>query len=196
MRDQFLNKPIDENHLMHILDAAHHAPSVGLSVPWHFHLINQSKIKNEIYTLFTKANDKGSEQFSGQKQENYLSLKLEGILKAPLLICVTCEDDHKTILGAHQMPETRAYSTVCAIQNMWLAAHIENIGMGWVSIIDPLALSALLKLPKDHKVIGLFCLGYIEEQYVKPELEIKKWAEYPKIEDHIHREAYDISYYK
>jgi len=196
VRDQFLERPINENHLMRILDAAHHAPSVGLSVPWHFHLINHNQIKKEIYNLFKDANHKSSKQFSGEKQKDYLSLKLEGILKAPLLICVTCENDVKPILGTHQMPETRAYSTVCAIQNMWLTAHVENIGMGWVSIIDPIALSKLLTLPNDHKIIGLFCLGYIEEQYIKPELEVKKWAEYPKLEDHIHREAYDTSYFK
>src|SRR5262249_25954273 len=142
VRSQFLPAAIPDTVLARLLWAAHCAPSVGFMQPWEFIVIRDAAVKQRVCDLFEQANRKAAGIYEGKQRVLYNSLKLAGILEAPVNICVTC---HPTIsrgsgLGRQTMPETAHYSSVCAVQNMWLAARAEGVGMGWVSILDPVAL--------------------------------------------------------
>ncbi len=178
VRDEFLPKPIPEGVLRRILEAAHKAPSVGLMQPWNFILIRQEKEKQAIKQLFDKANKEACLKFEGEKRELYSNLKLEGILKAPLNICITCDRNRRgdVVLGRTHQKNMDLYSTVCAVQNLWLAARAENIGVGWVSIFHEEEMKNALNIPPTIDIIAYLCLGYVDKLYEKPELEIKGWA--------------------
>ena len=136
---KFLKSPVDDALLYKILDAAHHAGSVGFMQPWNFIVVRSQETKNRVYESFLDSNTDGASRFTGERAELYKSLKLEGIREAPINIAVTC--DHKRggqhVLGRNTMAETDLYSTCCAIQNLWLASRAEGLGVGWVCIIDP-----------------------------------------------------------
>ena len=136
VRGEFLKDPISEDILARLLIAAHHAPSVGFMQPWNFIVIKDKATHQGIHTLFEKANAEAAEKFEGESRALYQSLKLEGLLTAPLHICITCDRDRAgpVVLGRTHMSDMDLYSTVCAVQNLWLAARAENIGVGWVSI--------------------------------------------------------------
>jgi 5,6-dimethylbenzimidazole synthase len=116
--------------------------------------------------------------FEGDRQTTYRSLKLEGIRKAPVNICVTCDRSRggKVVLGRTHNQSMDLYSTVCAIQNLWLAARAEGIGMGWVSVFRDADLRDLLNIPERIEIVGYLCLGHVEELYQTPELEVKGWS--------------------
>jgi len=140
VRDQFLPDPLSDKVLLRLLDAAHHAPSVGFVQPWNFIVIRSSADRERIWQAFRGANDEAAAMFSGERQSTYQSLKLEGIRKAPVNICVTCDRTRggDVVLGRTHNSSVDLYSTVCAIQNLWLAARAEGVGMGWVSIFHGL----------------------------------------------------------
>ena len=192
VRDQFLPDPIAPDVLDRILTAAHHAPSVGFSQPWSFLLIRAIERRRQVHELFTIANEEAAGRFPDERAKLYQSLKLEGILKAPLNICVTCDRTRggKVVLGRTHNPEMDLYSTVCAVQNMWLSARAEGIGMGWVSIYQHDALRDLLNIPDHVQIIAYLCMGHVEELYERPELEVKGWADRLAIEDIVHEERW------
>jgi len=173
--NRFLNKPLGEEEIDKILMAAINAPSVGFSQPWEFVLIRDEKIKRQIRDSFDQENAKAAGLFEGEKQKEYNALKLEGICEAPLNIAVFYKEKNKTVLGQTSMQEVGLYSVVCAIQNMWLMARALNIGMGWVSIIDPEKVKQIVKAPEGNQLVGYFCLGYTTGFLKQPELEILKW---------------------
>lgn len=179
VRDQFLPNSIAQDVLDRILTAAHHAPSVGFSQPWSFLLIRSVEKRRQVHELFAGANEEAARLFSDERAKLYQSLKLEGILKAPLNICVTCDRTRggKVVLGRTHNPEMDLYSTVCAVQNMWLSARAEGIGMGWVSIYQHDKLRDLLNIPDHVQIIAYLCVGHVEELYEQPELELKGWAD-------------------
>lgn len=185
VRNQFLPDPIPDDVLTNILHAAHHAPSVGLSQPWNFILIHDEQKRQEIFTAFSKANAEAANMFEGERRAKYQSLKLQGILDAPLNICVTCDRSRggAVVLGKTHQPEMDLYSTVCAVQNLWLAARAENVGVGWVSIIDRDELSLRLNLPDAVVPIAYLCIGYVEEFLKKPELELSNWEKRMALDD-------------
>ena len=174
----FRPEPISENALFRILGAAHAAPSVGLMQPWNFILIDSLDIRRQIKSSFAAVNAREQGKLEGDpRSELYGSLKLEGILEAPLNIAVTC--DHSRggpfVLGRGPMPRTAAYSVCLAIENLWLAARVEGVGVGWVSILDPEAVAKLLELPPEVELIAYLCIGYPIEFRPKPLLEEVGW---------------------
>jgi nicotinate-nucleotide--dimethylbenzimidazole phosphoribosyltransferase len=175
---QFRAEPISENSLFRILGAAHAAPSVGLMQPWNFILIDSLDIRQQIKSSFAAVNAREQGKLEGDPRSDlYGSLKLEGILEAPLNIAVTC--DHSRggpfVLGRAPMPRTAAYSVCLAIENLWLAARVEGVGVGWVSILDPDAVARVLGLPPEVELIAYLCIGYPIEFRPKPLLEEVGW---------------------
>ncbi len=179
VRDQFLPDPLPDEVLLRLLDAAHHAPSVGFMQPWNFIVIRAQSQRDEIWRAFSRANEEAAGMFSGARRAQYRKLKLEGIRKAPVNICVTCDRQRtgKVVLGRTHNSDMDLYSTVCAIQNLWLAARAEGIGVGWVSIYRDADMRRLLQIPERIAIVGYLCLGYVDALYSRPELAIKGWQE-------------------
>jgi 5,6-dimethylbenzimidazole synthase len=179
VRRNFIKKKISDEVLMRILAAAHHAPSVGYSQPWNFILIRDKKSRLEIKESFSKERLKSIELLAKDKERKrkYLDLKLEGILESNLNICVTYDRKRfgPYVIGRMTIKEAGIYSVCCAIQNLWLAARAENIGVGWVSIISNKDLKRILKLPSAIKPIAYLCLGYVKKFEAEPDLQSLKW---------------------
>ncbi|MEM5491889.1 5,6-dimethylbenzimidazole synthase [Hoeflea sp. AS16] len=177
VRDQFLPEPVPDDVLRRLLQAAHHAPSVGFMQPWNFITIRSQPVRDRVADAFARANDEAVKLFPEERQPKYKSLKLEGIRKAPLNICVTCNRKRggDVVLGKTHNSSMDLYSTVCAVQNLWLAARAEGIGMGWVSIFRDADLKAILSIPDRIEIVAYLCLGYVDELYERPELEVKGW---------------------
>jgi 5,6-dimethylbenzimidazole synthase len=177
VREKFLPTPIPDEVLSRLLLAAHHAGSVGFMQPWNFLVIREAATKRSVKKLFRQANDIAAAKFQGDRGSLYRRLKLEGIEEAPVSLCVTCSRQRggKHVLGRDTVPETDLYSTCCAIQNLWLAARAEGIGVGWVSILDHHALKQVLGIPRPIKVVAYLCLGYVSEFASRPDLELAGW---------------------
>ncbi len=194
VRKNFVRKPIADEVLARILTAAHHAGSVGFMQPWDFVVIRERTTKRAVKQLFTQANTEASKHYNGIRATLYRSLKLEGIEEAPINLCVTCTRHRggRHVLGRSTVRETDLYSTCCAIQNLWLAARSEGIGVGWVSILDHGALKQVLGIPRPVKVLAYLCLGYVSDFAVRPELETAGWRARIPIEELIHYESWGM----
>ncbi len=178
VRSQFLQRPVEPDVLNRLLTAAHHAPSVGFMQPWNFIVIRDGETRSRIRFAFENSNAEAATMFEGERRTLYSSLKLEGIASAPINLCITCDRERggPVVLGRTHNRDTDLYSTVCAVQNLMLAARAEGIGVGWVSIFKDDAIRTILGLP-DHVVpVAYLCIGYVAELYTKPELETKGWA--------------------
>ena len=177
VREHFLPRAVRDAVLRRLLDAAHHAGSVGFMQPWSFVVIRSEEVKKRVKNLFEQANKEAAQVFEGERRELYSRLKLEGILEAPVNICVTCDPTRNGphVLGRHTIRETDVYSTCCAIQNLWLAARVEGIGVGWVSILDPILLKECLNIPPHVIPVAYVCLGYVSEFLPSPQLETVGW---------------------
>jgi len=177
VRGQFLPDPIPDAVLARILNAAHHAPSVGFMQPWDFIVVRDAAVKQRVRDAFETANLEAAGMFEDEKQKTYRQLKLEGIVEAPVGICITCDRSRTgpVVLGRTHQAEMDLYSAVCAVQNLWLAARVENIGVGWVSIIRPDDLRSALGIPPSIQIIAYLCVGYVAHFYQKPELETAGW---------------------
>ncbi len=161
--------------LRRILEAGHAAPSVGLMQPWRFIRISDSRLRAELAGLVERERQHTAERMGGRSRE-FLRLKVEGILECAELIAVVMAPDDGTIFGRRTMPEEMALaSCACAIENMWLAARAENLGMGWVSFFDPAQVAALLRCPPGAKPLALLCLGPVTDFYEAPMLELRAW---------------------
>lgn len=195
VRDEFVPRSIPDSVLGRILDAAHHAPSVGLSQPWNFILIRNPDIRAAIHKAFVRCNDEAAEMFPEQRAAHYRDLKLEGILKAPLNICVTCDRTRggPVVLGRTHQRDTDLYSTVCAIQNLWLAARAEGIGVGWVSIFRQEDLRAILNIPPHVAIVAYLCVGFVDQLFTRPELEARQWAQREPLENLVFAERWGQS---
>ncbi len=178
VRDEFLDRPVDDRALRRILEAAHQAPSVGLSQPWNFVIVREAATRAAIHAVFMRRNAEAAERFVGDRGTHYRNLKLEGIRVAPVNICVTCDRSRggPVVLGRTHQHDTDIYSTVCAVQNLWLAARVEGLGVGWVSIFEEDDLKPILGIPDEIVVVAYLCVGYIAERFDRPELEARKWA--------------------
>ena len=192
VRREFLPKAIPDDVLLRILTAAHHAPSVGFMQPWDFIIIQNKSTKTAVKDLFTHANQAAADMLTGERKQQYQALKLEGILEAPLNICVTCDRERtgNFVLGRTSNMDMDLYSTVCAIQTLWLAARAENIGMGWVSILEDKQLQQLLDIPKHIVPIAYLCLGYVSNFHDKPDLERAGWLPRRQVDQHLHTEKW------
>lgn len=176
---RFLAAPIPADTIERILLAAHHAPSVGFMQPWNFIVIRAPHTKKQIKEAFLLARSHEAERFFDERKKLYLSLKLEGIEEAPVNICVTCDSRRHgpAVIGRSLIPQTDIYSTCCAIQNLWLAARAEGLGVGWVSILSEQRLKEILRIPTHITAVGYLCMGYPERFEPKPELETVGWLD-------------------
>jgi 5,6-dimethylbenzimidazole synthase len=182
VRDQFLPETLPDDLVRRLLEAAHAAPSVGFMQPWSFILIRDDKTRARAV----------ANQFADERQALYRSLKLQGIAKAPLSIVVTSDPDRAgpVVLGRTHNPRMDVYSTVCAVQNLWLAARAEGVGVGWVSIFHDADVRALLNIPDRIEIVAWLCLGYVEELYDAPELAVKGWRQRLSLDDLVCEESW------
>lgn len=177
IRTKFIPDPISSAVLGRILDAAHHSPSVGFMQPWDFIVIRDAAVRQAIHASFLEANRLAAETYKGERRELYDHLKLEAIRETPLNLCVTCDRSRQkgAGLGRRTDPATDLYSTICAIQNLWLAARAESLGVGWVSILDFDRLRSVLAIPSHIVPVAYLCIGYVSEFPASPELETAGW---------------------
>ena len=177
VRDHFLPASIPDDVLHKLLDAAHDAESVGFMQPWLFIVVRSTEVNERVKAIFDRANLAAAEVFEGERRQMYSRTKLEGIREAPLNICVTCDPSRNGphVLGRNTIRETDVYSTCCAIQNLWLAARAEGVGVGWVSIFDPAELRTLLRIPSHVILVAYLCLGYVSDFLPRPQLETLGW---------------------
>ena len=179
VRSHFVDREIPEDALLRILNAAHHAPSVGFSQPWNFILIKDRAIRQRVKESFVRERERSIAMLDGdaQRQKQYSSLKLEGIMESAINVCVTYDPTRfgPFVLGRTSIEETGVYSVACAIQNLWLAARAEGVGVGWVSILANADLEKILAIPPHVKPVAYLCLGYVSEFAEKPDLERAGW---------------------
>jgi 5,6-dimethylbenzimidazole synthase len=198
VRRGFLAEPLPDDVLYRLLQAAHSAPSVGLMQPWRFIVIRDTGIRQAVHRIFVDANAEALATYEGEQQQNYSSMKLEGILEAPQNLCIVCDSNsnqgHR--LGRHTMPETAIYSAVCAVQNLWLAARAEGIGVGWVSILKPDLLRSTLNIPREITPVAYLCLGYVDEFANEPDLERFGWERRAPLENVLSFDRYDPNWGK
>ncbi|WP_432473414.1 5,6-dimethylbenzimidazole synthase [Amphritea sp. HPY] len=192
VRGQFKPEPIPDEVLSRVLYAAHHAPSVGFMQPWNFMVIRDNDKKQQVHDLFDVAHNEAAEMFPEEKRETYRSLKLEGIMESPLNICITCDRDSAgpTVIGRTHIKTMDQYSSVCAVQNLWLAARAEGLGVGWVSILDQRKLQELLGIPRKIIPIAYLCIGYVDHFYNKPELESAGWLPRQPLSELVHFDSW------
>ena len=184
----FLPMSVPAETLHKILSAAHHAPSVGLMQPWRFIRITDSNIRKQIHQLVDEERLKTAQAIgeleTTARMSEFLRLKVEGILECgELLIATLCDKREAHTFGRRTLPEMDIASVSCAIQNMWLAARAEGLGMGWVSIFDPIKLAQLLHMPQGAKPIAVLCLGHVASFYKEPMLVETGWATEKPLDD-------------
>ena len=192
VRGQFLPDPVPDEVISRLLDAAHHAPSVGFMQPWDFIVVKEPEVRQKVKDGFELAHAEAARMFSGAKQDAYRTFKLEGIMESPLGICVTCDRSRsgEVVIGRTANPEMDLYSSVCAVQNLWLAARAENLGVGWVSIIHHDHIRQALGIP-DHIVpVAYLCVGYVSFFHQTPELEQAGWLPRMELETLVHHETW------
>jgi 5,6-dimethylbenzimidazole synthase len=192
VRSRFVAQPLPDDVLSRILDAAHHAPSVGLMQPWEFIVIADAAIRHEVREQFDAANRRAADAYVGERRDLYDRLKLEAIVDSAVNVCVTCDPTltRGHGLGRQTMPETAMYSAVCAIQNCWLAARAEGVGVGWISILDMDAIRLILAIPPHVVVVGYLCLGYVSAFDPEPELASRGWEHRVPLAEVVHFERY------
>lgn len=173
----FRPDPVPPAVVDRLLETACLAPSVGLSQPWRFVTVDDPARRAAVRRNFAHSNAQALADQSGDHAAHYARLKLAGLDEAPCHFAVFAEraPEQGHGLGRHSMPETTAYSAVMAVYTIWLAARAEGLGLGWVSILDPVAVTATLAVPSDWAFIGYFCLGYPREENEIPELERMGW---------------------
>lgn len=181
--NRFEDTPVSDETVKRLIDAALKAPSVGYSQPWQFVVIRESAIKQRVYQSFLAANSAAEQCFEGDQQAKYRELKLEGILQAPVNLAVFYKAQETPVLGQNSMADMGKFSVVCAIQNLWLMARAMNIGVGWVSILEPQKVKAAVNADDDTELVGYLCIGYVSEFLSSPELEQKQWAEKKNSQD-------------
>jgi 5,6-dimethylbenzimidazole synthase len=171
----FLPDPLDEALLRRLLAAAHLAPSVGLMQPWRFIRVRDRELRAKIHAL-VDAERLQTARALGEREDEFMRLKVEGILDCgEVLVAALASDRENHVFGRRTMPEMDLASVACAIQNLWLAARAENIGMGWVSLFEPESLGQLLRMPKGSRPVAVLCLGHVEKFYPRPMLEEMDW---------------------
>ena len=167
---------VDEDVLARLLQAAHAAPSVGLMQPWRFIRITDDSLRRRIYALVDDERPLTAAAL-GERAEEFLALKVEGILEcAELFVVALCDNREKHVFGRRTLPQMDLASVSCAIQNLWLAARSEGLGLGWVSLFDPRRLANLLAMPSDAEPVAILCLGPVPEFPDRPALELDGWT--------------------
>ncbi len=194
IRSLFKPDPIPSEVLARILLAAHHAGSVGYMQPWNFILVEDQSVRQKVKESFGHERSEAALLFEEEKRAKYLSFKLEGILEAPVNLVVTSDSSRfgPQVIGRHSMPETHLYSTCCAIQNLWLAARAENIGVGWVSILKQEEIRAIFEIPSHITFVAYLCLGYVTHFPDTPDLERAGWGRRLPLEDFVYFDVWMV----
>jgi 5,6-dimethylbenzimidazole synthase len=188
----FRDDPIPPETLARIIRAAHHGPSVGFMQPWDFILVRDNTVRAQVKDLFERERRAASQFFDEPRRSQYLSLKLEGIMESPVNLCITCDPTRADeVLGRNSMPETDVYSTCCAVQNLWLAARAEGVGVGWVSILKRPQLRKLLGIPPHVIPVAYLCLGYPVEFTAEPLLQTAGWRDRLPLTDLVHYDGWN-----
>src|SRR5579871_5460255 len=174
---RFRRDPLPQGTIERLIETVCLSPSVGLSQPWRFAIVEEASRRRAVIEDFKACNAEALKAYSGERASQYARLKLAGLEEAPCHLAVFAEKESRLGhgLGRMTMPETVEYSVVAAICSMWLAARAEGIGLGWVSILDPARINDILSLPKTWKFIGYLCLGYPEADDDRPDLERAQW---------------------
>jgi nicotinate-nucleotide--dimethylbenzimidazole phosphoribosyltransferase len=178
VRNGFRPDPVNDELLTRVLAAAHQAPSVGLSQPWDFLILRDRTIRERVHQLARAQQDAFAAALPRARARAFSRLKVEAILESPVNVVVTCDPTRggRHVLGRHAQPQVAQYSAVCAVQNLWLAARAEGLGVGWVSFFDERALAEVLELPEYVQVVAYLCVGHVEEFPPAPELVLSGWA--------------------
>jgi 5,6-dimethylbenzimidazole synthase len=165
------------------------APSVGNSQPWRFVSVETMATRDAVIANFNACNAEALKSYEGEQATLYAQLKLAGLCEAPVHLAVFCDHSAEAGfgLGRKTMPETLDYSVVAAIHTFWLAARVQGIGVGWVSILDPAEVSRVLTVPSSWKLIAYLCAGYPLEEHLDPELERHQWQPRATDDDWLHR---------
>ena len=192
VRSNFTSEQIDDQVLMRILKAGHHAPSVGFSQPWNFILVKNIETREKIKESFENEKARSSKLIEDPRRSKYLSYKLEGILESSINVCVTYDPTKSGpfVIGRTSIPETGTFSVCCAVQNIWLAARTEGIGVGWVSILSNETLRDVLNIPGHVVPVAYLCLGHVSKFEPRPDLETSGWLPRLKLDDVIYHEKW------
>jgi len=189
----FLSDPIDADLLLRLLNAAHLAPSVGFMQPWRIVRITDAALRATIHQMVEQERINTAHAMN-EREDEFMRLKVEGVRECGELLVVSLmaqRDAH--IFGRRTLPEMDLASVACAIQNMWLAARAEGIGMGWVSLFDPEQLRMALQMPADAKPIAILCLGHVKEFYPRPMLETEGWAARQQLQSVVYENGWNQS---
>ncbi|KZY71029.1 5,6-dimethylbenzimidazole synthase [Oleiphilus sp. HI0071] len=187
----FNGKPVSEDVLIRLFKAAHMAPSVGLMQPWRFVRITDLALRERIYGLVDDER-KQTAIALGERKAEFLKLKVEGVRQCSELVIAALPDGREQhVFGRRTLPEMDLASLSCAIQNIWLAARAEGLGMGWVSLFDPQALKAVLNMPEDSHPVAILCLGHVDQFYDKPMLVQEEWAQETPLAEFLFENKWD-----
>ncbi|WP_337860604.1 5,6-dimethylbenzimidazole synthase [Ferroplasma sp.] len=192
VRSWFLKRHIESAVLGRILNAGNYAPSVGLSQPWNYIVVRDIETRKKVKENVEEKRMDFYRSLPDEKKTKFNNIKIEGILESDLNIAVTCDFSRKgpDILGRKTIPETSEYSVVLSVENMWLAAISEGIGIGWISFIDPESVKRILGIPEEIKLIAYLAVGYISENHDTPELEEKGWEKRDNLSNFVYMDKW------
>lgn len=186
----FSGGTVADELLQRLLSAAHHAPSVGFMQPWRFIRVSRPTLRADLHALIEQERLLTA-QALGQRDEEFLKLKVQGVLDAAEVLVVALPPRREQhIFGRRTLPEMDLASAACAIQNMWLAARAEGLGMGWVSLFSPLQLARLLQMPEGSQPIAVLCLGPVHAFYDQPMLQAEGWARRAPLADMVFQDRW------
>jgi nicotinate-nucleotide--dimethylbenzimidazole phosphoribosyltransferase len=192
VRNGFTRQPIDDAALRRVLDAAHRAGSVGFSQPWDFLLLRSESRRREVHALAQRQRERYAASLPAPRAAALRGIKTEAILDTPLNIAVTCDPTRggRHTLGRYTQPQMAPYSAALAVQNLWLAARAEGLGVGWVSFFDERELADLLGLPRHLEVVAYLCVGHVAQFPTEPELATAGWAMRRPLRWSVHEETW------
>ncbi|MEO2215903.1 5,6-dimethylbenzimidazole synthase [Chromobacterium vaccinii] len=186
----FKPDPVDPDTLQRLLAAAHFAPSVGFMQPWRFIRIRSTSLRGQLHALVEEERILTARAL-GEREEEFMRLKVEGLLECgEVLVAALMDGRERHVFGRRTLPEMDLASVACAIQNMWLAARAEGLGLGWVSIFDPAKLASLLAMPAGARPVAILCIGHVEAFYEKPMLEQENWARRQNLADLVYEDRW------
>ena len=186
----FSGGSVTDEVLQRLLSAAHHAPSVGFMQPWRFIRVRSQPLRAELHGLVEQERLLTARAL-GEREEAFMKLKVQGVLDAAEVLVVALPPGREQhIFGRRTLPEMDLASAACAIQNLWLAARAEGLGMGWVSMFDPLQLAQLLGMPEGSHPIAILCLGPVTDFYDQPMLQAEKWAQRAALADMVFEDSW------
>ncbi|MCD4504420.1 5,6-dimethylbenzimidazole synthase [Chromobacterium piscinae] len=186
----FKPDPVDPDTLQRLLAAAHCAPSVGFMQPWRFIRIRDMDLRHRLHALVEEERIQTARAL-GEREEEFMKLKVEGLRECgEVLVAALMDGRERHVFGRRTLPEMDLASVACAIQNMWLAARAEGLGLGWVSIFDPAKLASLLAMPAGARPVAILCIGHVEAFYQKPMLEQENWARRQNLADLVYQDRW------